>query len=77
MKVKQDREIKHSIITYDNWPGEGQSQGIITEWENGEGYDIVLGGTILEITHNEAMALMCLITTMQIMGYKQEESQNK
>lgn len=57
MKVKQDKQKKTIVIPYSRMSGYGNGFLTISEWENGEGFNIGLGDTELEVTNGELHAI--------------------
>ena len=53
--MKTTRKIENQSnsgyeFSYNDFPGEGQKNARITEWESGEGYDVYLGEDKIELT---------------------------
>jgi hypothetical protein len=53
MKITKNKEDSSVSIEYPLWPLEGSAEATIDEWENGEGFDVTLNGTKIELTHYE------------------------
>jgi hypothetical protein len=62
MKVKKRMKNKTTDfeIQYSRFPDDGEDIAKIQEWENGEGYDVFIGGGHIELTSCELMAIVAL-----------------
>lgn len=65
MKINKKQEEGFSL-EYSNFPQDGTSNASIKEWSNGEGYDVFLGSTHLEISNQEATVLEILFSNMRL-----------
>lgn len=57
---KLESNKKSISIEFSQWPMEGEDTMTITEWENGEGCDIVTSMGKIEMTHEEMAAFVAL-----------------
>lgn len=64
MKTNRQPEIEASEakyqFTYSDFPLDGEKQARIEEWENGEGFDVFLGGDKIELSNQEITVLEIL-----------------
>jgi hypothetical protein len=65
--IKNTKHIDNKSVSliYSLWPSDGEAKSILKEWENGEGYDLYLGDTHIELTHCELMAIVALAGIFQ------------
>lgn len=62
----EEGEGKSFSCTYSDHPSDGQKIAKISEWENGEGYDIWLGDDKIELSHNEITVMQLLVAQMEL-----------
>jgi hypothetical protein len=53
-------------LEYSQWPEKGVATAKSIEWENGEGIDIFLGNTHIELSHQEYDALVAAEQLRQV-----------
>lgn len=59
--TKSENEGRKSVeIEYSLWPQDGEAIAKMYEWENGEGFDLILKDAKLELTHCELNAIVAL-----------------
>jgi hypothetical protein len=57
-KPASSERTNHPEIVYSNFPSDGTCRAKSVEWGKGEGIDIILGTTTIELTHTEYAALV-------------------
>jgi len=53
-------------LEYEDFPADGIKTASITEWDNGEGFDVFLGDTHLEISNQEISVLEILFANTRL-----------
>lgn len=59
-RITKKNNPKSVSVKYDLWPYDGEATGMMEEWDNGEGIDLDLNGTKIELTHQELHAVVAL-----------------
>ncbi len=60
---------RHFEMEYMDWPADADrvKKATISEWENGEGFDVYLGGDKIELTNQETQVLTVLFAQVNIL----------
>ncbi len=66
---KAQSDVRYFEMEYIDWPADGdrKKKATISEWENGEGFDVYLGDEKVELTYQETQVLAVLFAQVNIL----------
>nr|DAT90412.1 MAG TPA: hypothetical protein [Caudoviricetes sp.] len=68
MRTYNRRSVSEKLSKYDSFTPDNEDFIEVTEWTNGEGWDITLGGKIISLSHSQLEAINHLRLSLDYIG---------
>lgn len=60
-------------VNYSKFPMDGVGQARAVQWESGDGWDITIAGSTLELTHFELTTLQYILAKIQYLAFAKDD----